>query len=501
MENTLLNGLKNATNYDYTTNGAVAYKHLKSELLELFGLGASYRGRSDDDCILLFKNAYEENPTYALKCLFYFRDITKGAGERRFFKVCLKWLAKENPGVVIRNLENIPEYGRWDDLFCLFDTPVEKNMLEVIKHQLETDVYSECPSLLAKWLPSNNTSSKKTRALSRRISDYLNFSNKQYRKTLSILRKRINVLEKLMSANKWDEIEFDKIPSVAGMRYREAFKRHDIERKQSEKEVISYEEFAKDTTKKVNAKALYPYECVEQVRINSCRYYKSMIDETTRAMLNKYWENIPDVLKDATFNGIVMCDTSGSMTWGSASATPIDVAISLSIYCAERAKGPFNGYYISFASYPQLIKVEGVDFCDKVLRIYKTNLIDNTNLEAAFDLLLDTALKNNCSQEDIPESVLVISDMQIDSAVGYGRHHSTKDMEVIKAKWARAGYKCPRLIYWNVNAVKNTFLDNDPNTTYVSGFSQNIFKQLMTGKTNYELMMEVLDSERYERIF
>ena len=371
-----------------------------------------------------------------------------------------------------------------------------------MKKQLALDVESKTPSLLAKWLKSCNTSSAESRRLGDKTRKAFGMTHKQYRKTLSILRERINVLERLMSANKWDEIEFDKIPSRAGMIYKNAFARHDLERAKSEKDVKTYEEFAKDTTTKVNAKVLYPYECVSEAL--KCRH--SALNDTIRLMTNKYWDNLPDFVKNANFNGIVVADTSGSMTGSSASA-PINVAISLALYCAERASGPYAGHYISFASRPQLIETSGVDFVDKVKRIYNTNLIDNTNLEAVFDLLLDTAQRNRCKQEDIPQNVVIVSDMQIDAARGGGwsyRNASTKsvatEMDIIRNKWAAAGYKMPRLYYWNVDARENTILDDGPDVSYISGMSPSLFEQVLTGKTGIMLMMDKLDSDRYARV-
>ena len=324
-------------------------------------------------------------------------------------------------------------------------------------------------------------------------------THKQYRKTLSVLRERINVLERLMSAGKWDEIEFDKIPSKAGMIYRNAFARRDIIK-------AKYEAFAKDEKTKVNAKTLYPYEVVHQAYdlTSSWRWRTTALDDTERLMLNKYWDNLADYFNGATLNALAVVDTSGSMTWGgSSSVHPIDVAISLGLYCAERAKGPFAGHYVSFSSRPQLIETDGVDFCDKVQRIYRTNLCENTNIEATFDMLLDTAIKNHCSQDDLPESLVIISDMEFDSA--RGRYYSYDErpeygtlMERIERKWNAHGYKMPKLVYWNVDARH----DNIPMTvkdgvSFVSGFSPVLFEQIMKGKTAFDLMFDKLDSERY----
>ena len=515
MSNAFLNGMKTATNYTLTENGAVTHKSTMNALLDLFAMGAAYRTRSDEDVILLFKNAFAEDPIYALKCLFYIRDVRGGQGERRFFRVATKWLATNNTEAMCRNLIHVPEYGRWDDLFVFISTPLQNDALNIVKHQLALDVQCKTPSLLAKWMPSENTSSAKTRKTAAKVRAHLGMTPKQYRQVLSALRKRINVLERLMSEGRWDEIEFDKIPSKAGLKYKNAFARHDIERMKSDKIVQSYADFAKDTTTKVNAKALYPYEVVAKAcEVMGCSYgwgYSSRsaksMDDTDRLMVNKYWENLEDYFKGKTFNGMAVVDTSASMR-GSDAAAPINVAISLGMYCAERANGPFAGHYVSFSSRPQLITVDGVDFCDKVKRIWQTNLCENTNIEATFDMLLNTAIQNRCTQDDLPQNLIVISDMEFDrgSASSYGYGYATKPsaqvttlMERIRAKWAAHGYRMPHLIYWNVQARQ----DNIPEdigcglVSYVSGMSPSIFDTIMSGKTGYDLMMEKLDSERY----
>ena len=502
--NNFLNGMKSATNYTYTENGAVTHKTTMDSLMDLFAMGAAYRTRTDEDCIFLFKQAFDENPTYALKCLFYIRDVRGGQGERRFFRVITKWLASYAPEAMRRNLIHVPEFGRWDDLFAFVGTSLALDALDIVKHQLALDVQCKTPSLLAKWMPSENTSSVKTRTLATKVRKYLGMTSKQYRKTLSVLRARINVLERLMSEGRWDEIEFDKIPSKAGLKYKNAFARHDIERMKKNPEVKSYEDFAKDTTTKVNAKALYPYEVVDKaIKVMRCDYYGRStavsMDDTDRLMVNKYWENLADYFNEKSFNGLAVVDTSGSMTWSGGAAAPINVAISLGLYCAEKAKGPFADHYVSFSSRPQLIETTGVDFCDKVRRIYQTNLCENTNIEATFDMLLNTAIQNHCNQDDLPQNIIVISDMEFDAGRGYHGGNAKTLMENIRDKWARAGYRLPHLIYWNVQARQNNIPEDMGCglVSYVSGMSPSIFNTILSGKTGLELMMEKLNSERY----
>ena len=233
--NTLLNAMKQMDNITRTENGGVTYKSTMNGLMDLFAMGGAYRKRSDADVILLFDKAFQEDETYALKCLFYLRDVRGGQGERRFFRVVIKWLANKHTDAMRRNLIYVPEFGRWDDLYAFIGTPLENEAFDIMYHQLANDVECKTPSLLAKWLKSENTSSADSRRLAALTRKHFNMTPRQYRKTLSVLRQRIKVLERLMSENRWDEIEFDKIPSKAGLIYRNAFARHDLMREKENK--------------------------------------------------------------------------------------------------------------------------------------------------------------------------------------------------------------------------------------------------------------------------
>lgn len=500
--NTFMNEMKNDANYKLTENGGVALSSTLRKVYDMFAFGGAYRTRSNEDCILLFKEAYEEDASLALKCLFYLGDCRGGQGERRFFRVCFNWLAKTFPATAKRLISFIPEYRRYDDIFysCI-GTPVEKDALALIKKQLNLDIKCKTPSLLGKWMPSENASSKETKKLGGIVREYLGLTHKEYRQVLSELRSRINIVERLMSENRWDEIEFDKIPSKAGLIYKNAFARRDLIAKK-------YEAFAKDTSTTVNADTLYPYEIVAKAT-NACRYYFNSIGrrDVDRAMIEKYWNNQKDYFNGKQSNMICVVDTSGSMH-GSEASAPINIAISLGMYAAERAGGPFKNHYISFSSRPQLIEIKGVDFVDKVDRIYRTNLCENTNLTATFDMLLNIADRPDVREEDIPERIVVISDMEIDAMSDWGRDRwgdynrpVETEMEKVRRKWAEHGHKLPSLIYWNVDARQNTILDGGEGVTYVSGASPTIFTQVITGKTGYELMLEtLLYNKRYEII-
>ena len=494
--NKFLNGLTDATNYTYTENGAITHKTTKSALLDMFAMGGAMRNRSDEDIMLMFRKAFTENEVYALKCLFYLRDVRGGQGERRFFRVCIKDLAINHTEAARRNMKHIAEYGRWDDLYALVDTPLEAEMFSFMKEQLALDVECKTPSLLAKWLKSENTSSRESCRLGNKTRFAFGMNHKQYRKTLAVLRERINVLERLMSENRWDEIEFDKIPSKAGLIYKNAFAKHDVERQKAG--AITYADFAKDKSTKVNAAVLNPVDIADQI-------FNTWSPSTTdRLMWDKYWENLKDYYNGREENGIAVVDVSGSM-----SGTPMNAAVSMGAYIAERGKGPFANHFITFSGRPSLVKFEGVDIYDKFRRARGADWAMNTNIEATFDLLLNTAIQNKCSQDEVPQTVYIFSDMEFDACAttgstnrydGYGRITAAQSgtlFESMAKKWAAHGYKLPRVIFWNLDARQENIPAIGDGFSFVSGFSMNMIECILSGKDGYDLMMDKLNTERY----
>lgn len=505
--NSFLNQMVKDNNVTYTENGGITRKTTESKVLDMFAVGGAYRTRSDEDVILLFKNAFEEDRLLAMKCLFYLRDIRGGQGERRFFRIAFRWLCNEYPQVAKANLENVSEYGRWDDLIYVAEgTQVQTAAFNIIKHQLALDIQCKTPSLLAKWMPSQNASNADTKRLGHVLANFLGMSSREYRKTLSILRERINVLERLMSANRWDEIEFDKIPSKAGLIYRNAFARRDILAKK-------YEAFAKSKDTKVNADALYPHDIAHRA---FAMHYNTSLEDPTRLMLQKYWDNLKDFYNGREENGIAVIDVSGSMH-----GIPMEAAVSMGAYIADKAHGPFANHFITFSAYPELVKFEGVDIVDKFDRCLHANWGMNTNLQSVFDMLLNTAMKQGVKAEDMPTRIYIFSDMEFDQCVSFdsASKHSTRrpwwgddcrtvnsvdevnsDLENIKLEWARHGYKMPQVIFWNLNAKNNRIPAIGEGFSYVSGFSPSMIDCILSGKDGWDLMVEKLMSKRYAAV-
>lgn len=498
MSNSFLNSMKNLTNEKETENGAFALKSTRSNLIDLFGTIGAMRNRSENDIVNAFIKAYSDDRLLAMKMLFYARDIREGLGERDISRVIYKYLANNHLEDMKINLKLIAEYGRWDDLYVFEGTPMESYAFELMKEQFESDLENlkngKSVSLLAKWLKSQNTTSLESRRLARITAKYFypeiadfNTRAAHYRKDLSKLRAKIDVVETKMSSQEWGEIKYDGVPSKAATNYRSAFFRHDTERYQEYLDSVS------KGTAKINAGALYPYEIIRPYS-KLCRGWGSpnvKLDQT----LEEQWKALPNfVTEDKKF--LIIADVSGSM-----SGLPMDVSVSLAIYFAERNQGAFHGQFMTFESEPSFIEIpDGATLADKVNIVGAAPWGGSTNLEAAFNLVLEAAVRGNVSPEDMPEALVVITDMEINS---YGMKKITFT-QMMKEKFEAAGYQMPVIVWWNVNARMDTFHAEytDDSVRFISGCSATIFKSLCEnmGTTPEELMLLTLNSERYEKV-
>ena len=502
---------KNYNNCSVTENGALGYRKTKSALLDLNFKASSLRNWEEEVVVKDFVKAYYESPQYAVKWLFFLRDILKGMGERRAFRICLKYLALSKPLIVKAVLPYIPEYGRYDDCLVLLDTPLAEDVADMYQKQLVKDLKAmeenEPVSLLGKWLPGINTSSKKTRACAGKLCKYFHMSQREYRKMLAKLRAYGNVAEAKMSASKWGEIAYEKLPAKANMRYDKAFERHDLQRR---KEYLSRVYLGDD---KLNAKGMMPYEIVHRI-ITAPHYSFGLGDNLLAEMM---WKKITEEgfqndwgLEDA----IVVADGSGSMFTrisGGSSVMAIEICNSLAIYFAQQLKGVFHNKAITFSQTPQFIEFNDDNSLKEKLEImFAYDEVANTNIEAVFMLILDMAKSKAVPREELPKQVVIISDMEFDEATGacqYGRtacNRSEKLFDSIAARYERNGYKMPRLIFWNVCGRTNTIpkVDNKEGLCLLSGFSQNAMRIASdrTKKDPYDALISVLDSERYQVI-
>lgn len=479
-----LENLKQQASIRQTQNGANTYGTTGSRVLDYFAQGSALRSRTTDEIENLFEMAFQESPLLTLRVLFYSRDIRGGQGERDTFRVILRSLAKNHTETLVKNLHLIPEFGRWDDLFVLLNTNVHFEVLAIISNQLMLDSNSDKPSLLGKWMKSENTSSKESRKIARCLRTSLGISPKQYRKLLSYLRKKIDIVESKLSDKRYEDINFEKLPSKAMLKYKKAFAKH-CEHYQDYLDSLSRGEA------KVNVKTLYPYELVREALKNR--------DENHISLVNSMWNNLPDYINEDNTNLLAVIDVSGSMECNN--CIPLYMAISLGLYIAEKNKGAFGNHFLTFSEYPQLVEIEGENFVEKVHNIRKANWGGSTNLERTFDLILETAIKNRMSQEDLPEKLFIISDMEFNSCEGWrGTPYTT--MEIIERKFNAYGYKVPKLVFWNVNSIQNNIPKTDDGVQLVSGANPIIFENLLKGKSldAYDLMLLEIGKPRYDVI-
>lgn len=502
--NELSNTLNNEYNYSMTENGAMGYRTSGKELLDLNFAVASLRHMSDNDIIDKFMRAFYENKLLAMKWLFFARDIREGLGERRLFRVVMEHIANEEPNMVSALIKLVPEYGRYDDLWCLLDNDkLAPHVFHLIVEQINDDwinMNNNKPiSLMAKWLPSINASSAETKRYGKVICKALGLSEKDYRKYLSQFRKYLDIVEVKMSDKNWSEINYETVPSRANLIYKDAFMRNDAERR------IEYLTKLAKGEAKINSSVLYPHEIVHKYGNSGYWYNLGKFDENLEAL----WNALPDVVEGCN-NTIVVADGSGSMNCpvGNGKTTALEVANALAIYFAERSNGEFKDKYITFSSRPQLIDFSNCDSLhDKIAVALQHNECSNTNIEAVFDLILSTAVRNKMSQGDMPKNILIISDMEFDSCAqsnaGWREKPNMRLFDAINKKYVDAGYKMPRLVFWNVNSRTGTIpvKENDLGVALVSGFSVNVVKMVMSGKLDpYECLLETLNTERYEPV-
>lgn len=486
-----MNALENSlSNSSYTENGARGYASTGHALLDMNFKVSSYRKADDETIYNDFCDAFRENQMLALRWLFYARDVRGGLGERRLFRAVMDWLAEDKPTLVRALLPLIPEYGRWDDLVMLVDCPsVRGEVIALINEQLSKDNLevrkkNGHPSLLAKWLPSANASSAETRRRAKIIYNALGMTESAYRKYLSMLRKRLKVVERDMSANRWDKIDYSAVPSRASLIYREAFIRHDADR---------YWDFLYKVARgeeKINATTLFPHEI-------SGKYCTQALNSYTKENpeLEVFWRNLPDVVPPEA-STLVVSDTSGSMI-----GTPLEISLALSIYFAERLNGQFKNKFITFAANPHFIDLTGCNsLLEKLKKAYYHSDCSNTNIERVFELILNLAKSSHLSQSDLPKNVLIISDMEFDASQF---HADERLFDSIATRFAEAGYALPRLVFWNVGSRTNTIpVREGPNgVVLVSGYSPNSMKMVMSGKLDpYACLVDTLMSPRYDAV-
>jgi hypothetical protein len=462
-----------------TENGMATNSTSLNACVDLFFNIGAMRGQDKQRLIATFSKAFNEDPKRAMKLLFWARDVRGGAGERQVFKDILVYLAENHDLVLKPNLHLISEYGRWDDLLVLTGKYLEKEAFTLISDALIAE-----NGLCAKWMPRKGPIAEKLRK-------FTGMSPKQYRKSLVGLT---SVVETKMCAKDWNSIDFGKLPSVASARYQKAFGKNAYE---------SYSAYIASLVKgeaKINAGAVYPYDVTKS------------LNHGNKTVANEQWKALPNYLEGANDMILPVVDVSGSMSspaGGSKTVTCMDVAISLGLYISERNEGPFKDAFITFSSTPQLQVLSGT-LSDRYTQMSNSDWGMSTNLEATFKLILDQATKHNLSQDEMPNKVLILSDMEFNAATGGGgwRNEGGKwtptAQQMIEKMYNDAGYKVPQIVYWNIQSRNGGIpvAFDTQGTALVSGFSPAIMTSLLGGdiESPQQIMDKTILSERYARI-
>lgn len=488
--NTFMNALTN-NEKSYTANDGTAYRTSGSPLVDLnFSVptlrqaAVDFYGKSNSnhhfystdrimdavEALRLFITSYEEDPLYTMKWLMYARHIKLGLGERDLFRMMLTKIGDLHPEMALQFIigTELWNYGRWDDVLRIFfdttSTILHDGLGEVI---------------------SNNTSSKEKRSEAVVLQSLLDLSAREYRKTLSKLREYLEVVDKKASLNQWNDINYNHVPSKANLKYRNAFLKHDEERRKAYLASLQ----KGDDAVKINASSMFLYDIVQAyLKVDS--YWDSSLNPYDE-ILEQLW-NAQEAPKDYD-DILVIRDGSGSMyqqLTSNSSVTALSVADSIALYCAQHNKNKsFNNRFITFSNRPQMVDISMCQTLrDKLRRLHRFDDYSNTDIEATFDLILDTVVKNHLPQEALPSSCLIISDMQFDQATEHDDNITV--IEKCRRKFETLGYTMPRLIFWNVSVYAHNTIPlqvHPSGIILVSGFSKSIVDMVVSRE---------LDSER-----
>lgn len=465
----------NQAQFTVTENGMGALTNSNNKLVDLFYKVGASRGK---DLTADFAAAYAENPSLAARLALWARDVRGGAGERQHFRNFMLFLEKSNPDLAVSMLPLVPEVGRFDDLFIFVtDKVFDAAAVVWFSHIAEGN------KLAGKWAPRKGT-------VAERLAKIFNLTPKLYRK---MIVRCSDTVEQRMCANKWDDINFSHVPSLASKLYAKAFAKHTT---QYEK----YKEALRAGNAKVNASAIYPHQVVE------------FLNNSTDAIVPQaMWNALPNYIGNASI--LPMVDVSGSMVCpaGGTKTTCMNVALALGLYCSDKNTGSFKDVILTFSASSKLVSLKG-NLNSKLHQLKALEWGMNTNFESAMEAILNHALKNKVPQKDMPKILLVLSDMQFDAATrqeadysyGFTRRPAkvVTSMDVIRTQYELSGYEMPKVVYWNLLDAGNapvTF--NQSNTALVSGFSPALLKAVLSNNletfTPENVMMEAIMSSRY----
>ena len=467
--NTFVNAVQNQE--ARTDNGMKARQSTANACVDLFFKAGALRGK---DIVPTFTAAFVEDRNIALRIALWLRDVRGGAGERKLFRDVLAYLEKNDPDSAMALLNRTPELGRWDDVLTVTSPTLKTKAFGMVKEALDAG-----NGLCAKWMPRKGS-------LANELRNTFGWTPKFYRKRLVELTK---VVETNMCAKDWDNINFSHVPSLAASRYKKAFFRNTDKYAEYVAKLVKGD----DPKVKVNAGAVYPYDVLKGV-IN---HYGNNLNATQLDHVVAQWEALPNYVGDA--NILPMVDVSGSMTCsaGGGSTSCLDVAVSLGLYLADKNTGKFKDTFLTFSESPELLNLKG-NVVQKADQMVKSKWGMNTNLIKAIDKVLKVAKDGNVPQEEMPEMLLILSDMQFDACARF----DDSAMQTIARQYEAAGYKAPAVVFWNLNARDNAPVKYDARgVALVSGFSpaivQSVLSADMDNFTPEGIMLKTVMQDRY----
>lgn len=467
-------------NKAFTEKGDVAYLSTGSYCLDFFA-GVGGMRYNIKDALSLFMRAFYENKNIAIKILFYIRDIKAGLGERDLFRYLFNLLVNMYPHIGVQLIKYIPVYGRYDDLLICLDSAIKKDVIKYLKETLDNDILlkkeNKSISLLAKWLPSINTSNENARHLAKILAKEFGLTHEKYRKTLSFLRKGL-ILENNLREKDYT-FNYETVPGGAMFKYKDAFLRNDLDR------YNNYLEEVNSGKAKINTSIIYPYEIIRRLENNA--------KPNEYFALDAMWKSL-DRVKDSS-KTIVVRDGSGSMLDGN-SVSASSVATSLAILFSESLTGEFKDTFITFSSTPKLIKIKGEMIHEKYNFISSYDDYTTTNIKKVYDLILNVYNSKEFKKEDELDRIIIISDMQFDCL-------SCSDLstfEYFTKKFRENNFKLPEVVFWNVRARNIQFpVTNKQGVKLVSGASSKIIDMVVNNKSvdPYEFMLECLEKYKF----
>ena len=464
--------------------------------LTLFSQGLFLRDANEEEIIELFSKAYEEDQLKSLKILFFIRDKEKGLGERRIFRVILNYLGSINSEILKENLSLVPYYGRWDDLYALFDTKLESEAIELIKERLNMDLNSDTPTTLAKWLKSENTSSKESKQLAKRTRQLLNMTPKEYRTTLSCIRNKLNIVETSISKGNWSNIQYGNMTFKSINKYEKAFIRHDYNRyteyKTLYKRLVGEIKERGNTLAESNSPYLYVKDLITTGNISETYEYKEYIKEYSGDTIVTIGLSQNRILKKQNID----------ILYG---------GVGTALYLIRSNRGRYKNYIITMMPKPNLKKICHHSEEEKIKEIIKSSICNEINIESALDLILFSAIKHNIKQEDIPKRLLFIFDpyckismLSRGNNVNMPYFINASEFERIKDKWTYANLKMPHLIFWNIDKYRenSNIVKYNDYFTYAFGYSNEVFSSLLNDKSTstIDILNRMINNKRYSLI-